>query len=116
LRTVKQNKNKNLKVAHHAPGLKINIDLTESGLEHYASVIEAVFTYIALLRQQGPQEWIFDESKALYSTAFRFKDRQDPSSYCCALAGNLRLYPTEHCLDADYFLDTFKPGSSILVK
>ncbi|CAO3567293.1 unnamed protein product [Mortierella alpina] len=61
--------------------LKVTVDLTQDGLEHYEDIIVMVFQYIQLLRRQGVKSYIWDEIVSLASTAFRFKEMKPAAAY-----------------------------------
>ena len=87
----------------------VSVDLTEEGERHVAEVADTVFQYLALLRQNGPQEWRFDECRRLREMSFRFKDKERPASYATRLANQLYYYPMEEALSAEYILDKYVP-------
>ena len=62
-----------------------------------------------MLRQQGPQQWVFEECKDLNAMQFRFKDKERPQNYVCGLAGNMQDYPAEEVLTALYLLKDWRP-------
>jgi insulysin len=45
---------------------KISVTLTEAGLTQYVPVIEAIFEYIQMLKNEGVKEWIFKEVSTLF--------------------------------------------------
>lgn len=53
----------------------VDITLTRQGLENVNKVIEAVFTYINILKQRGIQDYIFDEVKRVGEINFEFAER-----------------------------------------
>lgn len=55
--------------------LSTTFTLTEEGLKHYRDVAKAFFQYVAILRSQPPQQWIFDESAQLADVEFRFRQK-----------------------------------------
>ena len=87
----------------------VNVDLTEEGIQHVDDIVMLVFQYLEMLKEQGPQEWVFNECKDLNLMQFRFKDKERPQSYVCSLAGSLHDYPTEEVLTAGYLLTDWDP-------
>jgi len=87
----------------------VNVDLTEEGIEHVEDIITLVFQYLAMLREEGPQEWVFRECQQLNQMQFMFKDKERPQSYVCSLAGHLHDYPLEEVLTGGYLLTEFRP-------
>uniref|UniRef100_A0A1B6FWC7 Insulin-degrading enzyme n=2 Tax=Cuerna arida TaxID=1464854 RepID=A0A1B6FWC7_9HEMI len=99
-------------VRHGSKGFSffgINVDLTEQGIQHTDSIVKLVFQYIAMLKKEGPKEWIFDEYKDVMSMHFRFKDKEMPRSYVSNIAVNLQDYPMEEVLSASYLLSEWRP-------
>ena len=88
---------------------EVGIELTPKGLKEYKEVIKAVFQYIRLMSQVGPQEWVFEECKQLAEMEFRFKDKSHSSSIAYKLAGWMHQYPPEHFLKGHMMMDEYKP-------
>lgn len=57
------------------------IRLTPAGLKHYQDILKVIFQYISLMKQQPPEEWIFDEMKTIGDVNFRFKQKSPPSRF-----------------------------------
>lgn len=49
----------------------LSLLLTEQGHEHLQEVLDAVFSYIKMMRKEGPQKRIYDEMHKLRETRFR---------------------------------------------
>ena len=62
-----------------------------------------------MLRNLGPQKWVFDELEGLSRVQFRFKDKEKPQSYVCSLASKLQYYPMEEVISGDYSFKEWKP-------
>lgn len=104
----------------------ITIDVTDNGLEHYHDIITIVFAYLSLLKKQGVQRWIHDETATVASCSFRFLSKRNPIDYTCSLANAMQIYPKEYVLAGPYkiyeydesliheFLDYFTPENMIL--
>ncbi|CAL1267103.1 unnamed protein product [Larinioides sclopetarius] len=87
----------------------VDLILTEEGLEHTDDIVTLLFQYLTMLREAGPQEWIFQECKKLSEMTFRFKDREKPQVYVCSVASRVFLYPMEELLAGPYLLHEYKP-------
>jgi insulysin len=89
---------------------KISMDLTADGLKHYDEVVAAIFRYINLLKQAPVPEWSFKEVQQLCDLAFRFKEKQPPSSYTSGLSSQMQMpYPREWVLSGPYLTREFDP-------
>lgn len=49
----------------------LSLILTDEGHKHFKEVLEAVFSYITMLRREGPQKRIFDEIQQIENINFR---------------------------------------------
>lgn len=61
-------------------------------------MIEAVFSYINLLKQVGPQERIFREIQKIEDTSFRFSDEETAVDLVETLSEAMQNYPPEDYL------------------
>jgi len=89
--------------------LSIRIDATILGMEHMWEIVQIVFQYITMIRQQGPQRWIFEETQTIAENSFRFKSKQQPMNYTCSLAHLMQLYPAEHVVCGSELLFDYEP-------
>lgn len=80
--------------------LAIQVDLTESGMDHIDDIITIMLQYIKLLKNEGSKEWIYKELKDVSAMSFNFKDKEKPSSYVAKLSPYLNRYPIEKVLTA----------------
>jgi insulysin len=87
----------------------ISITLTDQGFEHYEEIVGLVFEYVEMLKKQGPQEWIFEETKTVADCSFRFLNKREPMDYTSSIATNVHMYDPEHILSGDYVFRTFEP-------
>ncbi|KAL5015986.1 hypothetical protein ScPMuIL_005575 [Solemya velum] len=88
-------------------GFSVSIVLTESGFNHVKEVLGAIFSYIEMLRKEGPQYWLFEEDRMLGVTKFRWKEQGDVVSYVENVSEFMQLYPptdylTGRCLTFEY--------------
>ncbi|KAF2455474.1 a-pheromone processing metallopeptidase Ste23 [Lineolata rhizophorae] len=104
---------------HIGPGaafFSISIRLTEDGLKEYKEVTKAVFYYIAMLNDQEPQKWIFDETSEMSEVDFRFKQKSPASRTTSALSSVMqqRDLPREWLLSTslikEFNKDAIKKG------
>ena len=58
---------------------EVSVRLTESGLKEYREVVKTIFQYIALMKEQPPQKWIFDEMANLAEIDFKFRQKAPAS-------------------------------------
>ena len=87
----------------------VDVDLTETGIENTDSIIVLVFNYLAMLRNDGIKEWIFEECKHINEMLFRFKDKERPMNYVRSLAVRAHEYPLEEVLSGPWMMKEWKP-------
>ncbi|XP_063896410.1 nardilysin [Helicoverpa armigera] len=83
--------------------------LTKAGLDHVDEVLEAIFSYINMLKQIGPSERIYDEIKTIEETSFRFEEESQPAEYVETLSENMHFYPPEHFITGDRLYYKYDP-------
>ena len=73
------------------------------------ATVPLVFSYIEMLRQAGPQRWVYDELAAVAEQRFRFADDEEASEYVSRLAASLPLYAPEHALNGPHVHEAWRP-------
>ncbi|KAI1918430.1 metalloprotease [Ophidiomyces ophidiicola] len=87
----------------------ISVRLTEDGLHHYEDVVKVIFQYISLIKENAPEEWIFEEMKNLSEVDFRFKQKSPASRFTSSLSSVMqRPYPREWLISSS-LLRKFEP-------
>ncbi|KAJ8983824.1 hypothetical protein NQ317_008950 [Molorchus minor] len=71
----------------------ISVNLTEEGQAHIFEVIEAIFSYINMLKRIGPQRRIFDEIKSISDSSFRFATEDTAVDIVEDLCESMQFYP-----------------------
>lgn len=94
-----------------SPGtLSCSVRLTEDGLKHYKEVVKVFFQYISLLRENPPQQWIFEEQKGLADVEFKFKQKTPASRFTSKISSVMQSpLPREWLLSGHSILRTFNP-------
>jgi len=91
---------------------KINIDMTDQGLENYEAIIRIIFQYILMMKNQlsvRVLEWIYHECQLLGEISFRFKEQMVPSRYTSRLANQMHDYSSSDILSGPHLLKDFDP-------
>ena len=84
----------------------VSFNLTEEGVQQVDELIKIVYAYLNRVKENGINEWLFDELREIGKLEFRFADPQQPSAYVMRLISVLRWLPTnqgEHALDWHLF-------------
>lgn len=69
----------------------VDIDLTEAGLDRVDDVIVYLMQYIALVRDHGPQEWVWNECRDLARIQFTYAEKKRPMSFVTSMSSNLQV-------------------------
>jgi nardilysin len=67
-------------------------------------VASLFFQYLHMLRQQGPQQWVFNEVAAVKDIEFRFQEEEEADEYTVRLARSMHHFRPEHILAGEYML------------
>lgn len=87
--------------------LRIEADVTTTGLKNPDRIIASVFSYIELIKQQGVKELYFRELKAMRMKDFENSTKLDPLSQAIHIAMEQFDTPLENLLNADFTYDYF---------
>ncbi|XP_003737238.1 insulin-degrading enzyme [Galendromus occidentalis] len=87
----------------------ISMLISPEGLEHADEIVTAIFQYLELLRQEGPQQWIFEEVQKVGELHFRFKSKESPIRYASAITESMQLFDWKDTLSGAYIVQDYKP-------
>ncbi|PLW81727.1 peptidase M16 [Kineobactrum sediminis] len=85
----------------------VGITLTEKGVEHYERVLQLLFTYLDMLREEGPQQWLYSEQSQLAELGFRFREQSNPVNYVAALSNGMHYYKPEDILRGSSLMSNY---------
>ncbi len=85
----------------------IDITLTEKGVENYQRVLELLYSYMDMVRDQGPKERLYDEQAQLAKLNFKFKEDVEPMSYVSAVATGMHYYQPNDMLRGPYLMTQY---------
>lgn len=86
----------------------VNIRLTEEGVANQERVLQLLFAYLDMLREQGPKQWLYEEQAQLAELGFRFKEKANPINYVSALSNGMHYYQSEDILRGPYLMDRYQ--------
>lgn len=87
----------------------IVVNLTQEGLEHVDDIVNIIFQYLKMLRQEGPKKWIFDECVKLNEMRFRFKEKEQPETLVTHTVSSMQIFPLDEVLTAPYLSNEWRP-------
>ncbi len=88
----------------------VSIGLTEKGLAEKDRVLQLLFAYLEMLRQEGPQQWLYEEQSRLAELQFRYREKSEPINYASALASGMHYYAPEDILRGGSLMTDYDPA------
>ncbi len=86
----------------------VRMSLTEQGLGNYDRVIQLLFAYVDMLRDEGPQRWLYQEQSQQAALAFRFAEKGEPMGYVSNLAQGMHYYDPIDTLRGPFIMDDYR--------
>jgi insulysin len=87
----------------------INMDLTESGQANTERIIELVFSYLKMLKDEGLQKFYYQEEKTTSELGYYFRDRDEGASTVSYYAAQMQKRPAATILEDLWLLKVYKP-------
>ena len=85
----------------------ISMSLTQKGLQQSNDILEMLFAYIKLLKQDGLKRMYFDEQARMLKIGFTYQEKPAPMQFVRALSGALQESTPERVLFEGYDLNTY---------
>ena len=83
------------------------VNLTEQGVNEQELVLQAIFSALKVLSQQGIPRWIFDELAMISRLSFDYQDQLQAGQAVVHLSSHLHRYPARDALRANYVFDDY---------
>ncbi|XP_076653212.1 nardilysin [Halictus rubicundus] len=87
----------------------LSLKLTEQGHEHLREVLNAVFSYINMIRREGPLKRIHMEMEKINETTFRYMDEEAPVENVKDLCENMHYYSPQDYITANDLFFEYNP-------
>ena len=88
--------------------MNISIKLTKEGLAKPLEILQYTFAYLKMLKESGPQEYVFREIKRMKELNFTFKEKERVQDYVVGLSDSMQKYPVEDVLVCNYLMEEFE--------
>ncbi|XP_065095292.1 nardilysin-like isoform X1 [Ochlerotatus camptorhynchus] len=85
----------------------VSVTMTDKGLENVEEILKAIYSYMRLLKESGPVEWLFDELKEIEDTSFRYRKEKEASDNVEELVVNMRYYPSKDIITGSELYDHY---------
>ncbi|KYM98616.1 Nardilysin [Cyphomyrmex costatus] len=83
----------------------ISVQLSREGKCYTKEILDAIYSYINLLKKEGPQKRIYDEINMAVEYSFRYNDDHCPLNNATILCGNMHLYPPRDYITGNVFFE-----------
>lgn len=90
--------------------LRVKMQLTDRGYANLDAVTALLFDYVALLEENPPDAWRYEEQARIAELGFRYQEPTSAGSFVYRLAPRFKDYPPEDVLAAPYLMTRFDPG------
>ncbi|UYM15739.1 insulinase family protein [Endozoicomonas euniceicola] len=87
----------------------VRMELTPQGLKQVDEITAIVFDYLALIRKEGIQKWLYDETRQIAELGFRYQEARSPQQTATTLASRMHYLPASDLLNSTYLYDEFDP-------
>lgn len=85
----------------------IRVTLTEKGKKHYHDVLDAIFSYIEMVKAEGLKQYIFDEKKILAQVELNNLEPNSSSDRSSSFSAAMLDYPVEEFLERYYLFHRY---------
>lgn len=89
--------------------LQISVTLTDKGLDNVWLIASYLFSYLNMLRKEGPQQWVFEEIKKINKLKFDFADKKQGMSAAAQLSKRMHEVPVEEVMFKEFFMEEWHP-------
>lgn len=73
----------------------VSVVMTDKGFDNIEEILKAIYSYVRLLKETGPVEWLFKELQDIEATSFRYRKEKEASDNVEELVVNMRYYPSK---------------------
>ena len=74
------------------------------------AVVGLLFEYLAMLREKGPQQWVYQELADIGAMKSRFIEEDDATEHVTNVASNVHCVRTEHILLSEFIYKDWRPN------
>lgn len=89
--------------------MKINVSLTQKGMENYERILELVFSYINMLKKHGIEEFTFKENQTMAQINFDWKDPDEGMGFVAGQTAIMQIYKLEDLETLPYLFKKYDP-------
>ena len=90
--------------------MAISIELTPEGRQHIDEIHHAIFSYIALIREQGIEQWRYQELQKIGQLAFDYHEPSRTLELSKTLSRTIHYVPAQQAFEAIYKYSHWRPN------
>lgn len=95
-----------MKVCQGSSLFMVELELTPSGLANWEAIVVHVFEYLAMVRSQRPQQWLWKEISDMSKINFRFKQKTGTSSTVSKMSNKLYQFTEDFYIPPENLLNS----------
>jgi insulysin len=95
--------------ATHFTIFQITLALTEDGLRGVDEVVTQVYGYVRMVRDLGPQRWLWDQCRSISRVELRFLEKSSEIDTCSDLAGDMQIYEPSDVVVGGFLWEQYDP-------
>lgn len=88
----------------------LNLQLTDSGMQHIDTIVQAAFNYIKTVAAEGLNGALYEERQQMMALAYRFPEASKTVELVSQLAINMLHYAPNHVVSGDYLMQGLRPN------
>jgi insulysin len=89
--------------------MSVLIDLTQKGITELKAIIEYCLHYIEMLKEAGPQAWIFEELQAINKMKFEYMEKKKGMMHTARMAKYMHQRKIEELIVYPYLMEKWEP-------
>ena len=89
--------------------INVGLSLTQKGSEHIPDITSLLFQYIDILKENPPEQWLYQEQSVVANLAFEFQEKSAALQYVYGIAPRLQHYPPKDLISSSYLMKEFEP-------
>ncbi|WP_158968263.1 insulinase family protein [Paraglaciecola sp. L3A3] len=91
----------------------INIQLTEQGIQYITDIINALFSFIDMIKKNGIELWRIKELATIKQQEWDYSEPEKPIDQALHISQSMFEYSEEYVLAGDFVIDDIRPNLPI---
>ncbi|MCH8158027.1 MAG: insulinase family protein, partial [Nitrospinae bacterium] len=87
----------------------VSVSLTQKGLKEYERILELIFAYIRMLKDEGSQRYTYDEEATMAEIDFKWKDPDEGAGFVSSRSALMHDYKLEDVETLPFLFKKYEP-------